>query len=728
MPFDDPNPDIGGQPNNSLLPIAPFDGQEFFDSFGIKWIYNSETKCWMRSGSVSNFPIADDNTNGLLSSELKRTLDSVSNRGGHFGVIVKPLLSTKSITNNALLTDKVKSRRTTEFGSILQGKIPGQISDEVDESGRELIKQYSPNRFAGAALIFQNGPLKNVSFTIFDNDEQNIFVAGNLSQARIEDKFVIVDISEFNPDGILYGDIDIVSDSLDVRCIDGEQFEVDVGENCDFKEQDGIIPSGIDLTLKDEFVENLCFEIPGCKGPEGDRGDKGDKGDPGTGDGPEGSQGDSGLDATTSKTLVGIEIEDIDDIFDTAVIGFELDGPNGILSTVKAKIKVPENNVSADQVIANAIYRNVRFVGDEFEYEIQKPIDDPIQGLSDYIAYYPNNQENSPRAKSVVDVKTLTELVDDVINHYRDKLEKVVDEYDREIETYIKSRDETMRQNISDLAHQLAQCEWEMPLEYCVGLGDECQIPEGGFGIKSQRLAREEETQAKSAHLQMFQQLFGSDKYPDGTTLDSESLHDIVILGGEGEFAPEVFIDSTRRGARRQNQSLLKPGDYIIQYNGGGIFNSTPWINGAIQDFEHPEIGFFVGGPDDYGVKFQVIAPNGEITLIPFPFLSAENVTAINSVKEKYFGADLRDNTISFTIEESGTKVATICPLRGSGSPPQSARGDWFRDFTSKIMASFQTKGTAAGLKGDTELFKKWQGGNDAGIITFRVIRATPPE
>jgi hypothetical protein len=79
-----------------IFPLVPFDGQEFIDSYRIKWKYNSEDDVWSRVGYISDLPLArgtDDPvgpTNGLLSAIHKRILDITPNQAGGCGFVFEP--------------------------------------------------------------------------------------------------------------------------------------------------------------------------------------------------------------------------------------------------------------------------------------------------------------------------------------------------------------------------------------------------------------------------------------------------------------------------------------------------------------------------------------------------------------------------------------------------------------------------------------------------------------
>ena len=108
---------------NTNLPQSPFDGQIFIDAFRVKWVYSSENGCWMRTGVVSDIPVASETIAGLLSSQLKNTLDGIPQKGGHFGIIARPLptISTEKIV---LFRDTVKIAFKTDAGSTIRGVSP----------------------------------------------------------------------------------------------------------------------------------------------------------------------------------------------------------------------------------------------------------------------------------------------------------------------------------------------------------------------------------------------------------------------------------------------------------------------------------------------------------------------------------------------------------------------------------------------------------------------------
>lgn len=438
------------------IPSNPFNGQIFIDAFRIKWEYDSEAACWIRKGSVTSFPEATSTDRGLLSAKLKTILDSIPEAGGHFSLIVDPKLSAVPFKHKALLKTKVLSTAKNDAGS------------EINISNTMAVDVY-----AGKAILFTSGILINKTLFIYSNSEQTIYVQGNdATQASPGDKFEIIEVNALNKDGLLLGDIVLASESLSLTFVDGNGDPID-GDckiiRCDNAES----PPGINIEVSDAFINEFCVQIPGCKGPKGNRGPKGETGAPGTGDGPKGEKGDKGTNAETAEKLSGVKINDITDIFDTAVVGVELDADSGKLHVIKARMKTPDSSSAADQVNASAISRDVN-IKDDFTYEIVMPNGDPIGKQDVTILHYPssfnpNNTTNVPDKFSVWNM-SLSSLIDAIIAAYRVKLTEISAEYDAQIKPHILSIDKEARIILANLADDVARCESQLPIEFCLGI------------------------------------------------------------------------------------------------------------------------------------------------------------------------------------------------------------------------------------------------------------------
>jgi hypothetical protein len=454
--------------NSDALPPQAFDGQIFIDAFRVKWQFDGSAQCWKNIGQCSDIPVASELQTGLLSARLKQLLDSIPPGGGHFGIVAQPLLSLVPQNPNIVHKGQILKTTLTESGTKVNG---------VEE------RPYTPEQFVGKILIFKTGVLIKKAFLIFTNDEDAIFIEGDATAAVQDDKFEVVEATDLNPSGVMLGDIMLVSDSIDITCVDGEGIPLVNNENCnlDIIQCDNVdSPPGLNLQISQDFLDSLCVIIPGCKGSRGDRGDVGDIGPDGTGDGPEGEQGDPGENAPeVGHAFSGIKIIDIDDIFDTAVVSMELDAENGKLNIVRAKVRTPDSNTPATQLISTPINRSLRFDDNtSFDYEIMKPTVDPIPDVDPDILKYPpryGKSEGASRTTTVNKIK-LSEIVDAVVAHYEEKLLIINNEYNQQLKTYIEGKDEAARNVLAELAQKVAECEFELPIDFCLGISpDDCQ-------------------------------------------------------------------------------------------------------------------------------------------------------------------------------------------------------------------------------------------------------------
>jgi len=619
------------QLGKSILPSKPFDGQKFIDYYGITWFYSSVSDCWVMDGAGPDIPVADEDTTGLLSRELKEVLDTIPNKGGHFGLVVKPLLSVKPFNVKPLFSDSVLRFVKTESGTTIYGKLPFT----KDKDGN--YNPYIQNSMVAKLMRFSTGKLKNKDYLIFDNDKGRVFVDGDLSSVAVGDKFELYDLVDLNPHGIISGNIELVSDSLDIKCVENKN-GVLVDDACGVKDSDAVKnPRGISFSLKEEFLKTLCFNVPGCKGPSGKQGLKGNDGKPGTGDGPKGDVGTTGEDAIEEASFTGVKFVDLDDVYDTAVVGLELDADAGKLHVVKSRMRVPIDGKPADQVIASGINRSVSF-SEEFLFDIVKPSIDPVSmdskiGVTlggDSACFFKSEYENDVLVAVLpkgfksgcteIGVRWLGDLLNDIANHFRQELLDASVTYDKQIKEHIVVKDEEAKKVLCELAQNLAECEWELPLEFCIGLtGGDCAPgdPDG----------------ENKVDFPLANKIFGG----DFTDPKGQIVALPTILGGEGDQFPEYKVYAridgksangveTNKLGQPTNPSVLSldfpAGDYLLV-----------WDSGTIKDVEFPYLGHFVGGffpvvqdptqtrDPGYGVRVKIQYPGGteDTKLFPVP-------------------------------------------------------------------------------------------------------------
>jgi len=258
-------------------------------------------------------------------------------------------------------------------------------------------------------------------------------------------------------DNILTGDVEIVSNTLDFECT-----TEDGGDGCG-------LPT-VRFGLGRDFLESYILELRGPRGPKGDKGDKGRDGRPGTGDGPRGEPGEDGKDATEAHEFSGIKIEELDEVYDTAVVNLRLDAPSGVLEVTKAKLDTPDNDKPATRVAATPILRSVEFDGDTLDgWQLVAPTDDPSPTTDVNLVKLPKGWAGSDSPVPVVPVR-LTNLVQSIIDFYKDEAGKVLDEWETQLREWAVATDKSARDALHDLAKQVAECEFDKPLEFCLGI------------------------------------------------------------------------------------------------------------------------------------------------------------------------------------------------------------------------------------------------------------------
>lgn len=451
---------------STKLPTSPFNGQKFIDSRSIEWTYDASTKTWRSGASVRDITVASETEYGLLTPELKTLLNGLPKRGGGFGIITKPLLSVVPLRREVSFKGAVKSAKLNESGS-----------EVVVESA-----EFKNNQFIGKAIFFTSGILKAKAYMLYSNNADTIYIAGmDGSQAKKGDKFEIIDPLYLNRDGAVVGDIKFTSYSLDISCMDRDGNAIEgycpvAGDQNDL--------SGIDIKVSDSFLNEFCISIPGQPGPQGDQGPKGEKGEDGTGDGPIGLPGTNGAAAsTTPSTITGIKVYDSNEIYDTAVIGLELDQNAGKLYVLKGKVRTPNNDRPAQQVIATAVSRDIQFTDAEYSYEIMAPSTDSLSDKDVSLLFYPKHAFGDSSELKVSDTEVistkLSTVVDSMILHMKDKLKKISNDWDQKIKPFIESKDENARKELNDLANSVAECEWGLGLEFCLGIDNKenCNAP-----------------------------------------------------------------------------------------------------------------------------------------------------------------------------------------------------------------------------------------------------------
>jgi hypothetical protein len=258
-------------------------------------------------------------------------------------------------------------------------------------------------------------------------------------------------------DNVLTGEVQLISQTLAFDCTTSTINNV------------GNVPT-VKVGLSQDFLESYRLEIKGPQGKKGDVGSTGADGRPGTGDGPQGDAGDDGLDAT-SHAFSGIIYEELDEVYDTAVVGLRLDAPNGILEVTKAQIDVPDNDKAASRVAATPVLRDIEFLSSDLsDWQLVAGADDSVTVDLNIVKLpkgWVGDTENNP--VPVASVK-LSQLASTLVDFYNVEATKVITAWDKILDDWVIERDKEARDVLLGLASELAECEFQLPLEMCIGI------------------------------------------------------------------------------------------------------------------------------------------------------------------------------------------------------------------------------------------------------------------
>jgi len=277
--------------------------------------------------------------------------------------------------------------------------------------------------------------------------------------------------------GVLSGDINIKSNSLEIKCKDADGKIIT--KECKTVPFSPELPDrvpAIDINFSEDFLDTFCVEVPGKAGPKGPRGPKGPKGKDGTGDGPKGEKGPPGEDATGVSEVESVIVEFDDAFYDRAVVALDLDTDRSILSVTKGPLAVPSDDDPADQVVTMPIFREIEWIGDLFDYSIIKNDNDetntrPDVNLLAYGADFNKELAGDDEDTEVIK-KNLSDYINQVLEIYKARVEQFTQEYDDEIKAFIIEKDDQARKALDGLVSELATLAFDEGFEYCMGLED----------------------------------------------------------------------------------------------------------------------------------------------------------------------------------------------------------------------------------------------------------------
>ena len=287
--------------------------------------------------------------------------------------------------------------------------------------------------------------------------------------------------SSANPSGVLQGNIKLVSDSLDIICVDSALDPIPSDQTSppqvisdEGNESPGELP-GLMFKASEKFLKTLMVDRPGPDGQRGLKGDTGGQGRDGLSDGPVGKVGKGGVSIAEKCELVDVTYVDSPGSTTIGVVDISIqDNCELVLTTSPIGI----DGESPSKVTATPISRSVVYEEDE-EDEGEETCD--LTRLDDWkIAGGPEKGEDAVQLLRLADGShssgvafsgdmTLINFVEDVVEHYKSKLVSVNDDWSKELKEYIESVDDKSRTIVSTLANQVSTCEFNLPaVEYCI--------------------------------------------------------------------------------------------------------------------------------------------------------------------------------------------------------------------------------------------------------------------
>lgn len=620
------------------LPQRPLDGQEFIDAYRIVWRHNSETNSWIPVGIMQDMPEASKDIAGFMTPHQLKVLHK-SNDG-----------------NTAFITDTKLIHRNLHPPAITTGKVLLFVSDINDYKLFTYVTNMTKDAFAGNTLLIGS------QSTLILGNEQNYLLLDKEIIANDGDIYEIVDTKEYNSQGFIYGDLTINSDSINFN----SQIGIDNSKECCYNEaQDKIV-----LSLNDDFTGGYCLEIPECKGEKGDKGPKGDSGvdgyDP---NGPKGDPGDDGADATEIPSELGdVNITDVDELTTTAVVDLELDKTNGILYAVKSGVSL--DNYDADRAVVKPTYRDIELIGNDENLKFKIIDDDNTEVDDDKLLVLKNepiyDDYNTPK---IVFFKDFVQMI---IDNYTDQYLDIITKIKKNAIEFMNNKDKEVRTILANLAQQLTECQWQMPIDFSLKVsqvpcgaeeegvptplsGGECPPNQPGGGGGGGGGSSATSTATAQAKASIFINIGkGNNLIPSDTP---EQYIDYIPID-----TVSVPADTDGVPVQLDGSSTLPDGIYTISYNAGSVKNG-----------DGPHIVGGVGS--DVGLKAEYWDMNGNSGVESMPDPVAAGLGEIGwdsaELQSAYRDLDSSLNSIMVPIENRGTillKANTDGETRGIGA------------------------------------------------------------
>lgn len=304
-----------------------------------------------------------------------------------------------------------------------------------------------------------------------------------------------------NPDGVIQGSIELHSDSLDIICVDSRKRAMSSSvvtsssmtrSSCcninsfknSFYAQPGDNsqqPPGILFKPKEVFWDTLVVDLSGPTGKQGYDGDKGPQGQHGFSEGPRGIKGRPGKDIDELCKLTGVTFKDVPGIAEVALVDVKItdnDGHGCKLIATKAKLDIPDGR-PADKLLVTPLSRSLIYPADPDtatcdltrldNWRLVQPRGDETPLNMQLLRLAKGSNDRDGEAVGFNGTMTLNTFVTEIVAEYKSRLTKLDEAWGKQVKQFIEGIDDKARGILSDLADELARCEFNLPaIDYCI--------------------------------------------------------------------------------------------------------------------------------------------------------------------------------------------------------------------------------------------------------------------
>jgi hypothetical protein len=263
----------------------------------------------------------------------------------------------------------------------------------------------------------------------------------------------------------MQGEVEIKSSSIDIEC---EETIDSTFDGRDVPDVGSIV--NLKLSLKEEYLNNLCIDLKPPQGDPGRTGRIGQDGPDGYGNGPSGYDGEIGPNATKIMRIRNIIYQEVDVLSKKAIIDIELvDRGKGPFFKITESDRTLSDLDPATRFIVDPIIRNIEFTSDVVDsscnfdgmrsWVITKEGDDPLPVDPFMLRLSDDDTEDSQTFSAL----RMSEYIRSVVDFYENEIIRLDKEWMEKSKLHIEEIDSEARAILSELANELAACESTIP-------------------------------------------------------------------------------------------------------------------------------------------------------------------------------------------------------------------------------------------------------------------------